>query len=672
MPPPSEPRVRAAIDLRLVPTAMLVWAVTAAVIFRPMVAYPVVAVTLAIAIGLLWGWRAWAWRLGIGAITRGWRAVTTVMVPAVGVICAATATKMRVARARAHELFAEIDGTAKVRLRLVSAPKATEHGASAKARVEGLPGEVPVFADRDLLAIRRDTVLDASASVREATRPSISGIQLSLRGDAHVIAAPRGITDRIRQQLFETAQQLPVGPDRMISAMALGDERGFSMADREMMVRSGLSHLSAVSGANVALVVGAVIAALSWAGPRLRVASASVALLGFVKIVGTEPSVLRAVVTGCIGLLAVLLGRTGQALAALAAGVIGLVILAPDLAVSVGFALSVTATAGLVLLSEPLARRLAAATIMVRWPAPMVRAIAMSITAHVVTMPVLGALVGEISHVSLIANLLAAPAVAPVTILGSLAAVAAATGISWLVAGLLWCAAPFSWWIYFVARMSAEFMAPAASTVTLLISCGLTIACFIALFVRPRLALRAGALIARLASLCGCTIWVFGLDIPRAPQGWVAAVCTQNGHIIVIRAVKLVPTQVSRRCRIALGLADGVSSAEPSGKKTPPIGQQSFAELPIGSTKAGSAETTIVDSPSDVAEELASESQKRAGVGQEALTESTSPRWIVARNCGPRVRRIVLTPSGIPVVCPQRDGPQALYPSGRVWRGSTR
>lgn len=671
MPPPSDLRARAGLDVRLVPAAVLVWVTAVAVIMRPEWAMVVAPSAIVIAVGLPWAWQHWSWRWGSGAVTSGWRAIATLLVPVVAVASVALATRIRIARARAHELYDDIGGMAKVQLRLVTEPKATEFGASAKARIEGLPGQVSVFGDESLLAVTRDTVVKSTAGVRAASKPCISGIQLNLRGDVEVIAPPRGLAAEVRQQLFESAQDLPVGPDRLIPAMAIGDERGFSLTDGDMMTASGLSHLSAVSGANVALVVGAVVAVFSWAGPRVRVAVAALALYGFVAIVGTEPSVLRAVVTGCIGLLAIIVGRVGQAIAALSAGIIGLILLAPDLSVSVGFALSVAATAGLVLLAEPLARRLSTTTVMGIWPAPIVRAIAVAIAAHVVTMPVLALIIGEISHVSLLANILAAPAVAPVTIAGSLAAVAAVLHLNWLVNALLWCAAPCAWWIYQVARLSASLVAPATGTVTLVVSCTLTLTCLTTLWAWPRLALRAGGFAVVLAACSYAVIWVFGLDITRAPKGWSVAACAEKNHLVLIHTAVVeesvdipessghaisdahpargldkssAPTSLSRQCRIALGLTDEMT--------------WHTQELDADADEP-TAETLVVESPSYIAEAVSgSPPQSRS-----------SPQWFIARECGPRIRETVMTPDHVPVVCPQRDGPQALYSNGEVWRG---
>lgn len=650
MPPPSEQRRRAGLDLRLVPAAFMVWGTAVVTIVWPSAAYAVAVVAVAGAAGIVTIWRTRAWRWGRRAVARGWQVTTTAVVPAAAVASTAIATRARIMRAHSHEIYGDIGGIATVQLQLASEPKPTEFGASAKATIERLPGEVPVFGDESLLDVRRDTVIEAAAAVRAATRPSINGIQLNLKGELEVIAPPTGMAADVRARLFDAAQLLPMGPDRMVPAMAIGDERGFSLDDRQMMVSSGLSHLSAVSGANVALVVGAVVALFFWASPRVRVAAAAVSLCAFVAIVGTEPSVLRALVTGCIGLLAILLGRPGQAIAALAAGVIGLILIQPDLAVAIGFALSVAATAGLLLLAEPLARRLASTTIMSVWPAPIVRAIAVAIAAHVVTVPVLALLIGEVSQVSLPANLLAAPAVAPVTIAGSLAAVAAALHASWLVTALLWCAAPFAWWIYQVARIASHAGTPTTGPTALVVSCVVTFTCVTTLWLWPRTTLRSGLVVSVVAT-CSCGIvWILGLDIPRAPAGWDVAACMNNAELLIFRRAaesEAAPSsraspEVSRQCRIALGLAENQSWRIEERQRSP---------------AAADTGTIVVESPSYI------------DAARNTTDQWSQPQWVVAQECGPRVRPVVITPEHIPVVCPARDGPQALYPNGTVWRG---
>lgn len=645
---------RAALDMRLAPAAALVWAAVAAQVMFPRAglgaALTVAGLGLVATITALWPWLTTGGNLR--AIMFFHRALPTLVAPVLVVVVAAMSTWLKLRRAQQHPLSDEVGGVATTEFRLASDPELTQFGSSATAIVEGLPGKVAVFGDEALLHLRRDTVVEASAVVKESTRPSVAGLELTIRGEPTVIQPAQGITARVRETLRDSSSELWHGPDRLFPAMAIGDESRFTPADKAMLNDSGLSHLSAVSGANVALVVGTVMLAMSWAGPRLRVAAAAVALASFVSVVGAEPSVLRAAVTGTVGLVAILMGRSGQSIAALSAGVIGLVIAFPDLAVSVGFALSVAATAGLVLLAEPLARRLILYHRFASLPAPIVRAVAVSVVAHCVTVPVLGLLVGQVSNVSLVANLLAAPAVAPVTITGSLAAFAAALGLPWLSTALAYLAAPFAWWIYHVAAALSSAVAPATDTRGIAVSCLLTALCFTTLWLWPAVMTNVAATAATATAVVFGVTSIFGLDIPRAAPGWSAAVCWEDTGPVFIVAVGdargspapappmpgSVDRSVSRRCRLALGLS----------------------QVRARQVTAAQARAKVVESPSYV---------DKAAVGQTSASES-EPLWFVAVECGRRVRQVVLTPQGTPVVCPVRDGPQTLYQDGSVWRGA--
>src|SRR5690606_41541368 len=101
---------------------------------------------------------------------------------------------------------------------------------------------------------------------------------------------------------------LPIFP-----GLVVGGTSELSKRVEQEFLDAGLSHLTAVSGSNVAILCGAIL--LMGRGlrcdPRSSAVSAAAALLGFVVLVGYEPSVLRAGVMGAVGLLALVLGRRG-------------------------------------------------------------------------------------------------------------------------------------------------------------------------------------------------------------------------------------------------------------------------------------------------------------------------------------------------------------------------
>uniref|UniRef100_UPI00293F612E ComEC/Rec2 family competence protein n=1 Tax=Clavibacter sp. MX14-G9D TaxID=3064656 RepID=UPI00293F612E len=179
-----------------------------------------------------------------------------------------------------------------------------------------------------------------------------------------------------------------------------------------------LTHLTAVSGANCAVVVGLVLALAAAVGLRrpLRAVAAAAALTAFVILVTPQPSVLRAAVMATVLIVSTASGRPARGLPALALAVVVLVTADPWLARDVGFALSVLATAGLLVLAPPIAARLGR-----RLPRRVADALAIPIAAQIACQPVLLVLQPGLPVHGVLANLLAEPAAAPATV-GGLAA----------------------------------------------------------------------------------------------------------------------------------------------------------------------------------------------------------------------------------------------------------
>jgi competence protein ComEC len=197
-----------------------------------------------------------------------------------------------------------------------------------------------------------------------------------------------------------------------------------------------MTHLVAVSGANVAIVLSVVLLLARWcrAGPRLAAGLCALALVGFVILARPSPSVLRAAAMGGLGLVALAAGRPRAAVPALAATVVLLILVDPAQAGDAGFALSVFATAGLLLIAPPLRDALRRR----RVPAGIAEALAIPAAAEFACAPVIAGISGAVSLVAIPANLLAEPAVAPATILGVAAALlsvpwpAGAAFLAWL------------------------------------------------------------------------------------------------------------------------------------------------------------------------------------------------------------------------------------------------
>jgi competence protein ComEC len=239
----------------------------------------------------------------------------------------------------------------------------------------------------------------------------------------------------------------------LLPGLVDGDRSGQSPRVAEEFKAAGLSHLPAVSGANVSIVLGAVLALirLVGVGPKTAAAVCAATLLAFVIVARPSPSVIRAAAMGSVGLLALVAGRSKQAFPALAAAVIALLAWQPRLAVDFGFALSVVATMALIAVAPVWAQWLE------RWGAPraVAEALAVAFAACLATAPVVAAMTGTVSLVSVAANVLVAPAVPVVTLIG--AAALAASALSPALAS--WLAWPSEWplrWILWVAKRSAS------------------------------------------------------------------------------------------------------------------------------------------------------------------------------------------------------------------------
>jgi competence protein ComEC len=162
---------------------------------------------------------------------------------------------------------------------------------------------------------------------------------------------------------------------------------------------------------------------------------------------------------GAVGLLALVVRRRAQALPALFAAIVILLLFWPAFAVAPGFILSVSATAGLILLAPKITETLRRQHV----PRGLAEALAVALAAAVVTTPVVMLLSGQISLIAIVANLAVTAVVAPITVLGTSAAVVALFCPPAAMV-LVRFTGPELWWMVWVAR---ELSALPLATITL-------------------------------------------------------------------------------------------------------------------------------------------------------------------------------------------------------------
>lgn len=446
-------------DLRLVPAAGAVWVVS---LSAPFLAPTLLAVVSAGAAGLGWCARR---RRSAGATVLlavlAALAVTGAVSAARGTARDASPLRLLADQRRAVTVDLELDGdphllTGSGRPRVVvdATVTALHEGASTTRLAAAVLLFAPAEGWRDLLP---GQPLRAHAGT-SPPRPGDDVVAvLAARGPPAVLGSPAGwqrIAGTLRDGLADSSTRvLDPRPAGLLPGLVVGDTRQMDPVLDGDFRRAGLAHLTAVSGANVAITITAVLWPLRRRAVDRRVQAAvgGVALVCFVVLARPEPSVVRAAAMGAVTLLALAGGRSRVAVPALAAAVCVLLLADPGLARNPGFALSVVATAAIVLLAPGWSRHLRERG----WPPPVADALAVSLAAGVATAPLVAALSGTVSLVSLPANLLAAPAVAPATVLGLLATVVGAVlppAGDLLVRGAGW---PTRWLVLVAERAAA-------------------------------------------------------------------------------------------------------------------------------------------------------------------------------------------------------------------------
>lgn len=451
--------MRPTLDLRLLPLAGGTWAATWLTLrIGP---WPVIA-----AIAALIGW--WARPVRAAHATRASWALTVIAGLLAGMVATganAVGRSDQIAAAAAANRYVTITATVR------SDAMAVRSQYEAAAPRYYLWLDAKQMCVRDRCAATRETVMAIGAlqDYRAGMRIETSGIAKPTEpGDeasafqqvegVHLLAKPRAIgqvTDTIRQSFRKLTATLPAHAAGLLPGITLGDRSQIAPTLAEDFKTASLTHLTAISGAHTAVILAAVLT-LTLNLPRLVSAALALGTLtGLYLLVGPLPSVTRAVVMATIILLARARGRSGQGVAALAAAIVVILLVWPHAAVSIGFALSVSA-AGALMLFVPLTTRVFA-RLLPRW---LAAAIAVPLIAQLAVTPLLVQLSGSVQLWSVAANLLATPAFVPALLLAFPAALLSPIAPS-VALGLCKLASIGTWWMAAVATQTAAL--PAAN-----------------------------------------------------------------------------------------------------------------------------------------------------------------------------------------------------------------
>jgi len=476
----------------------------------------------------------------------------------------------------------------------------------------------------------------------------------------------------------------------LVPALVTGDDRALSPEVTESFRASGLTHLLAVSGTNLTLVLGALLMTARAAGIRgraLRIVGV-LGAVGFVVLARPDPSVLRAAAMGLVALAGLTAGGRRRGLRSLSVAVLVLVLVDPWLARSAGFALSVIATGAIVVLGPPWRRSLQ------RWlPGWAAEAVVVPLAAQLACTPLVAVLSGQVSVVAVAANVLVAPAVGPATVFGLAAGVVAVvSGPAATCLGVL-SVGP-AWWIVAVGRHAAAL--PGADVgwgASPLALAALTGTCL-------GLALAAPWVLSRRSASAVCAV-VLAVAVLRPlpspgwpPEGWVLVACDVgqgDGLVLAAGAGSAVVVDTGpdpalmRSCLGELGVSSvsaivithlhadhvdglsGVLDAYPVGEiqvspgPAPPDAHQRLHELAtradvevrtvVGGevAEAGPLRWRVLYPPADVARSTPGDSTDGTVINNASLVllaETAGVRLLLSGDIEPEAQR-VLTGSGV-------------------------
>lgn len=299
--------------------------------------------------------------------------------------------------------------------------------------LEGTLEEAPVFPDFDYRGY-----LARQGIVGTMLFPEVEVSAPAGYGRERLIASWRtGLEDELQRALPEPEAALAAG-------IALGLDGNISRDLYDDYRRSGLAHIVAVSGSNVALLTGIVfLCFVPLVGRNAAIAPAAAVVVAYVFIAGAEASIVRAGIMACVFLVGMSLGRQQSGLAALSAAAVLMTAVNPLAAIDIGFQLSLAATAGLLAFGTWIEwgiLRVLPAALRPFTPRPIVMVAAWTVAATISTAPLIWLSFGELSTVGLVANLLVEPVFALALALSLLTAIAGAAWepLGWLIGLAAW------------------------------------------------------------------------------------------------------------------------------------------------------------------------------------------------------------------------------------------
>lgn len=374
---------------------------------------------------------------------------------------------------------------------------------------------------RDLPA---GTTVRVTARAAPAKQGKHSVAILNLRMPAEQLSGPTGfylVSNHVRHALHASVRWATTEQAGLVPSLVVGDISQLQQATKDDFQTTGLTHLTAVSGTNLTLMLAFLIPLAKRLGARRYwLTGLSVgAVIAFVLICRSEPSVVRAAAMGLVALSATgLAADRRRGLRHLGTAVLTLTLVNPWLAINWGFALSVVASAAILWWGTNWQQVLG------QWlPSGLAEALAIPLAAQLATQPIVTNLSGSISAVGVVANALTGAFVGPVTVLGLTAGLIGSIWsplsypIGWLAG---WCIQPVLSIAHFLAALPAASWKWRSDPISLLV---LSVGCLLIGALMPWLLAKSWT-----TTLLVLVLIVGSLVAPKQPGWpgqWLIATC---------------------------------------------------------------------------------------------------------------------------------------------------
>ena len=307
--------------------------------------------------------------------------------------------------------------------------------------------------------------IQLSGRLIDSKERKVAALLIAQEGSLRSISTPKSlkVLEEVRVALREATSRVGGDSAALIPGMVIGDTSLQSSALSKQMLEAGLSHLTAVSGANFAIVSAFLFAIIGFFIPNRKIQSSITifALVIFVFLVRPTPSVLRAGVMAAVFLVAKLSGRRNAGVNSLAVAISLLLLINPFQAFEAGFILSVLATSGLIFFAPKIAAR-------VPGPKAVGELISIPTAATLFCAPYLMVISGGLNLGTVLLNILVAPVVPFVTIFGFIATLLIIP-VAPLARFLLEIANLGTSWIVYIASWSGSMPALVTSAPVILL-----------------------------------------------------------------------------------------------------------------------------------------------------------------------------------------------------------